>query len=303
MTYLKLVLVSLFWGGGFISGRMLMTGGVGPYSAAFARFIVATSLLFVVLYQTEKRLPVLSLRQWGVVALSGLCGIFLYNVLFFNGLTLVTASRASVIVAISPMVTALGSVVFFKETLKPMQWVGIVLALLGTILVVLRIDIITWLQENPASSGQPWYQTLTAGLSLGDLLIFGCVLTWVAYTLVGKVAVQTLSPLTITAYSSLVGCIGLGILAIPEGALHTYGSMSLKLWGCIVFMAVFSTVVAFNWFYQGVRAIGPSKTAVFGNLVPVFAVTLAVLILGEKVERSTLEGGFLVLLGIRMTSR
>ena len=66
---------------------------------------------------------------------------------------------------------------------------------------------------------------------------------------------------------------------------------------------MFGTAIAFVWFYDGVKALGPARTAVFINLVPVAAVTLGVLLLGEPLELSMLTGGALVILGVFIINR
>ena len=288
MTYLKLTLVSLFWAGGFIAGKILMTAQVGPYTAAAYRFLVAAVCLLFVLYRTERKLPSLAQRQWLLVTALGLTGVFFYNVFFFNGLQTIAASRASLIVAITPVVTSVLSAVFFKEQITPLRWLGILLSMTGAVLVI--------------AHGKP-LEVLNGGISTGDVLIFGCVIAWAVYTLIGKVALREMSPLVVATYSAVVGFATLAVLAVPEGMLAAYARMDWRTWASVLFLAVFSTAIAFIWFYEGVRAIGPSKAAVFGNLVPVFAVMLAVLLLGERIDSSTITGGALVLAGVSLTNR
>ncbi len=288
MTYLKLVLVSLFWGGGFIAGKILINGNVGPYTAAANRFLLASLCLLAILYRTEKKLPKISGKQWLLVIALGLSGVFLYNIFFFNGLRFIPASRASLIVAITPAVTAALSALFFKEYISPVRWLGIMISITGAILVV--------------SHGQV-ASLLNGGISVGDVLIFGCVITWAIYTLTGKVALQHLSPLVVAAYSACIGFVTLGILAIPEGIVHSFTQLTWQQWAAISFLAVFSTAISFIWFYEGIRAIGPSQAAIFGNLVPVFAVLLAVVILHEQVDAYMIGGGVLVLVGVSLTNR
>ncbi|MDJ1499805.1 DMT family transporter [Xanthocytophaga agilis] len=288
MTYLKLVLVSLFWAGGFIAGKILVNGEVGPYTAATNRFLIASICLMTILYQVEKRFPKLTLRQWLLVLVLGLSGVFLYNIFFFNGLRYIPASRASLIVAITPAVTASLSAIFFKERITPLRWIGILISIVGAMIVISHGELVS---------------LLNGGITLGDVLIFGCVITWAIYTLVGKLALVDLSPLVVAAYSSCIGLFTLGILGISEGALHSFTQLSWQLWAAILFMAIFSTALGYIWFYEGVRSIGPSQAAVFGNLVPVFAVLLAVMILNENVDVYMIGGGLLVLAGVSLTNR
>ena len=288
MTYLKLVLVSLLWAGGFIAGKILMNAQIGPYMAAFNRFLIASICLLLMLLRVEGRLPRLSGRQWLLVGALGFSGVFLYNIFFFNGLRYIPASRASLIVAVNPVVTAIVSAVVFREKITWLRWLGIGLSMTGAVVVI--------------SHGR--FDSLwNGGINAGDLLIFGCVLVWTVYTLVGKVALRDLSPLVAVTYSSVVGCIALFGIAVTEGLFDGYRSMGTGAWAAIGFMAVFSTALAFNWFYEGVKAIGASQAAVFGNLVPVFAVLLAVIVLGERIDASTIVGGGLVLAGVLLTNR
>lgn len=73
--------------------------------------------------------------------------------------------------------------------------------------------------------------------------------------------------------------------------------------GAIAYLGAVGTVVAFVWYSQGIRALGPARTAVFTILVPVFGVLLSVVLLGESLTRSMLAGGVLVIAGVMLTNR
>lgn len=75
------------------------------------------------------------------------------------------------------------------------------------------------------------------------------------------------------------------------------------MWAAIGYLGVFGTVIGFVWYYEGVKAIGPSRTAVFNNLVPVFGIVLAAGLLGESVLASMLVGGAVTIAGVVMTNR
>ncbi|HEX4917841.1 MAG TPA: DMT family transporter, partial [Limnobacter sp.] len=75
------------------------------------------------------------------------------------------------------------------------------------------------------------------------------------------------------------------------------------VWLALLYLGAFGTVVAFVWYYEGVRAVGPSRTAVFTNLVPVFGVVLAAVMLGESILLSMLIGGAVTVAGVMLTNR
>ena len=70
-----------------------------------------------------------------------------------------------------------------------------------------------------------------------------------------------------------------------------------------MYLGAFGTVIGFVWYYEGVKAIGPARTAVFNNLVPVFGITLGAVLLGEPVLLSMIVGGLLVIAGVSLTNR
>ena len=88
ITYLKLLLTAVFWGGTFVAGRSLAQN-VGPFSAAFFRFAVASVFLVFLIWKVEGKITLIKKRQILPVLLLGLTGVFCYNLFFFKGLKLI----------------------------------------------------------------------------------------------------------------------------------------------------------------------------------------------------------------------
>lgn len=106
-----------------------------------------------------------------------------------------------------------------------------------------------------------------------------------------------------TTYATLWGLAFLSVGAAGElGSIH-WTSLGWPVWSSIFYIGAIGTVVAFIWYYQGIRAVGPSRTAVFTNLVPAFGVLLSAGILGEEILVSMLIGGVLSALGVSLTNR
>ena len=112
--YIKLLFTTLFWGGAFVAGKVV-SQNVGPFSIAFQRFAIASILLILLTWKIEGKLPALKKFQIMPVILLGMTGIFTYNVLFFKGLKIIEASRASLIIATCPVFITIFSAVFLKE--------------------------------------------------------------------------------------------------------------------------------------------------------------------------------------------
>ena len=287
---LKLVLTALCWGGTFIAGRVLAQV-MPPMSAAFGRFMVAAVLLVWVALRLEGGLPRLNRAQALTTAALGLTGIFLYNLFFLGALARIPAGRTALFVSLNPIMTAVMASLVFRERLGLMRWSGIGIALVGATIVITRGDLAGAARDIGQSFGA------------GETMMFLGVLSWAAYTLISRRAMESLSPVAATTYATLWGLLMLGLGAAGELATVHWSGLGWHAWAAIVYLGAIGTVVGFVWYYEGIRAVGPSRTAVFTNLVPAFGVLLAALTLGEDILLSMLIGGGVSVIGVMLTNR
>ncbi len=285
MMTIKLLLTALFWGGTFIAGRIL-AAEVGPFSGAFLRFLVAGSALALVLGLREGLRPPGGRAAVRQVLLMGLTGVFLYNVFFLLGLQRIEAGRAAVLIANNPIGIALGAALFFGERMNAGKIAGILISVLGALTVITRGDPVAGLR---------------GGFGAGEASILLCVASWVAYTLLGKQATETLSPLAAVTWSSIAGAAALLPFALVEG-VHAAAGYSSAAWGSIVYLGLCGTTIGFLWYSEGILSIGPVRAGLFINFVPVFAVLLAALFLAEPITPSLLAGAALVTAGVFLTT-
>lgn len=288
IVYVKLFLTALFWGGTFIAGR-LIANSVGPFSAAFLRFVVASAFLLAFMWKSEGRLTAVKKNQIVPLVLLGMTGVFAYNVFFFKGLKLIDAGRASLIIANNPVFITLFAAIIFRERLTILKGCGIVLSVFGAVIVISRGQI---------------SDILSQGVGWGEVFIFCCVAVWVTYSLIGKSVMSKagLSPLAAVTYSAAVGALALLVPALLEGVGRDFLSYSIADWASIFYLGFFGTVLGFVWYYEGIHAIGPVKAGQFINFVPISAVLLAFLLLQEPVTLSLLIGGIFVVAGVTLTN-
>lgn len=286
MLYLKLMGSVIFWGGTWIAGRIL-AGHLTPYTAAFLRFFFATIFMFFLVCRKTGRIPRCRKNDILPLAFLGLTGVFLYNILFFSGLKTVTAGRAALIIAGTPTFIALGSAVIFKEKFTIAKAAGFLLALVGVSTIIGH--------GNPIS-------IITEGASFGDLCIIGCVLSWSAYSLAGKPVVKKISPLESVYWSCLFGAAMLLIPALSHGLIGEALNASPLDYGCVLYLALLGTVLGFSWYFEAIRKIGPSKTGIFINLVPVVAIIMGTAMLGEQVDMFLITGGAMTISGVWITN-
>jgi len=287
---LKLVMVAALWGGTFIAGR-IVAQSLPLMTAAFGRFFVASILLVTIAIKMEGKLPRLNRGQVLLTAVLGLTGIFIYNICFFGALARVPAGRTSLFVSLTPIVTAILAALIFSERLGLRRWIGIVVALLGAIVVITRGDLIGGIAD------------ISQSLGLGELMMLGAVLSWATYTLISRKVLETLSPIVATTYGTLWGFVFLSIGAVGEFKEIDWILLDWRIWTSVFYLGAFGTVLAFIWYYQGIQTVGPSRTAIFTNLVPAFGVLFSAVLLDEPILISMVVGGLIAALGVALVNK
>lgn len=284
--YVKLVLTALFWGATWIAGRVAVQEAA-PLTIASWRFFIA-SLALGALLLTNEKLPRWSTRDWLLLGALGLTGVFLYNMFFLYGLKQVEAGRGALVTALIPVLIAIADRLFFRQPMSRLRALGVAIALSGSLLVV--------------SGGHPT-RLLAGEVGFGELILLGSALAWVAYTLFSRLASRRFTPLAMTFGGCLTGWIMLTCGALAEGTLFAFERLTWRGWSSIVFLGLIGTAAAFTWYSEAIKQVGSTKSAAFINLVPVFAVLLGAIILGERLPAAVLSGGALVIVGVFLTNR
>lgn len=262
-----------------------------PLTVATGRFVVASILLLLIAFRVEGGLPKLSRKQVWVTLALGLTGIALYNVFFFGALQRMPAGKTALLVALSPILVAVTVALMMKEKLGLYRWGGIALALIGTLTIVTRGDI---LNET---------QSLLRSFGWGELFMLAAILCWVTYTVISRFALRGLTPIAATAYASLWGTLILALAALTELDALRADMVTWESFLTIFYLGSFGSAIAFIWYNEGVQKIGPARTVVFTNLVPVFGVLLSFLILDEPIYLSMVVGGAIVIAGVTLTNQ
>jgi drug/metabolite transporter (DMT)-like permease len=111
---------------------------------------------------------------------------------------------------------------------------------------------------------------------------------------------------TVTAYAYFTGAalaIPLACGEVPASGWTEILPQSIAIWGALCFLAFFCSVLGFVWWNRGMAVLGPSRTAVFYNLVPISGIALGALLLGETVTMAHIAGAALVSIGVFLTVR
>ena len=287
MIYLSLIGTTLFWGGTFIAGRIL-ADSVPPADAAFMRVALAAVALDFLTRLIDGRLQRPHREQLGRLLLLGFTGVFCYNICFFSGLRYIEAGRASLIIALNPMAITIGAVFLFGERLSALQYFGLLTSLSGALLVI--------------SNGDPTV-LLNGGFGWGETAIIGCVISWAAYSLIGRAVLASMTPLAAVFYSALFGSLMLLPATLVDGTLPDPVTYRAADWISLLFLGLFGTAAGFTLYYRAITRIGAARSSVFINLVPFFSIVLAWIFLAETINVSVLIGGLILMTGVYLTNK
>ncbi|WP_236034848.1 DMT family transporter [Alkalihalobacterium elongatum] len=282
ITYIMLAVATSIWGSAFIAGKVAVES-FEPATVAFFRFLGATLLLFPIMWMMEKDRPKPSKKDWGMFALLGLTGIAIYNICFFLASKHAPVIKSSLFIASNPVLIVLLSGWFLKETITKRHIIGMCVALFGVVIII--------------SNGH-LLDLVRVGFEPIDLILIGAVISWALYSVLGKVVLGKYSAIVSTTYAVFFGTLFLLPFALYELTWSQIQDASIGVWASLLHMSIFVTVISFIMYYQGIKKVGAAKASIFINVMPVSAVIMATLFLGETFTFAHGIGAVFVLAGV-----
>ena len=283
--HLKLLLATMFWGATPTIGRVLASYEA-PFIVVFGRFVVAAICLVLLMHLGRQFKKVPKVLWWKFLIL-GITGILLHNGLLYEGLESVTASHASILLAlIAVQVTILDAIVS-KRLPSTITMVGVFFGFIGVVYVITDGDL---------------YLLREIVFRRGEILVFCSGLSWAIYSVVGKDLLRRYPPILVTTYAALIGLIFLFPFAIADTGKTVAIYSDPKSIGLIFFLGSFGSALAFVWYYQAVSQIGVISTSVYVNFVPIFGVLSAHVFLNEPLANSLFTGGAIVFISLMIVT-
>lgn len=284
-TDLLLLIMSLIWGIN-ISVVKYGTTLVQPLAYNGVRVTLAAVALLLIAFSSSGT----DLARRDVVTLLGLgvLGNGLYQVLFIYGLANTRAGNAALVLAATPAFIALIGRILGVERIGRRGVAGIALSMVGIALVAL---------SSAGAEGS------RSGTLAGDLTILAATLCWSLFSVLLKPLAGRVGTLKVAALTMTGGAIPLLLFSLPAIVATDWPGVPLMGWGAIVFSGLGALVVAYLFWYRGVRVLGPTRTAMYGNLQPVIALAFAWLALSEIPTIWQVLGATTIIAGIVLTRR
>ena len=280
----RLALLALIWGSSFLWIK-LADRGFAPVEVTFARLSLGAAALFPVVAARREALP-RSAALWAQIALAALFANAIPYLLFAVAEQSVDSSTAGIINATTPLWTVtLAVAVRHQKSVTARQFAGLVVGFAGTLLIF-----------------SPWHSAYSVA-SVGGLECLAASISYaISYVYMDRFLVRRgMSPITLSACQLLVAAALLAVALPLSGAgASQVSAVSLV---SLVILGVFGTGVAYVLNYQIITSEGATVAATVTYLLPVVAIALGVVVLGETVTISVLAGIALVLAGVALTRR
>ena len=280
--YSALTLAAILWGGSIV-GQKIALGFFSVVEISLLRGVGALLILIPLWWWQEGSRVHFSARDRMIILFLGL-GVLGNHLLTLFGLRYISAATAGVIIGASPALTALLSSLLIRDV--PFRAVvgGCVLSFGGVALVS------GFGSEAPTGS-HPW---------LGGMLVLLGLVSWALYTIGGRRIMERLSPLTVNWTTLAISLLFQFPLLWTDRRVLVMGVEGIPLtgWLALGYLVVFATAIGQQAWLYGVQGVGPSRAGVFVNLIPVSALLLSAVVLGETIGLKEVAGIVLILAGV-----
>ncbi len=268
----------LMWASAFAAIRSALPS-FPPGELALLRFLVASATLGTL--SAARRSPLPRRRDLPMLLGMGIVGITVYHVALNYGQVTVTAGAASLLISSAPVFTSLLAVMLLGERLGPRGWLGIGVSFAGVALIALG--------EGKAFRIEP-----------GALVILLAAVSTSAYSVLQKRFIVRYPPLAFTTYVIWAGTIPL--LVFLPGLLSALRDAPLGAVAAVVYLGVFPGGLASVLWVYGLSFLPASNLASCIYLIPVLAIGIAWLWLGEMPSWLSLGGGLVAVCGVALAN-
>ena len=271
------------WGGMYVVSKVVLDI-IPPFSLVSLRLILGALTLVLVLLM--RGFPKIPRKQLLEVLGVGLVGYGVSLSLQFLGTKLSTAANGSLVTSATPAFVLIFASILLKEKITVLRIVALFLATLGVVAVI-----------DPRSA------QLNPDLFLGNILLLGAAVTWALYSVLVRKATRNLDVIPF----SLIAFLGGLPVSIPASAweLKTLGvgEISLGVVGGVLFLGIISTALAMVLWNNAFALVDASLVSLTFFAQPVVGTVLGWIFLGERITPLFLLGGFLIGLGLVISSR
>lgn len=266
--------VPCLWAGAFLTGAAALRR-LSPDMVTFLRFAITAAGGAIVLRRPVARVfasrP--TARQWSAILVLALIGGVGYHVTFYAGLARSQPPIASVVIATNPILTTLGAALFLRDR-RPTRglFVGLFLAFVGVVLLAM---------DKPAHDDATlsFIDRFTRGWGWGETLCLIASLSWATYALLMQrfrtTLLASLPGAGVTYFIYLFTALCTLPIVLATGSIAGIGTMTIGDWGCLVYLGLIATVIAYTLYNAALDRVGSARVSQVTYAVPALTTLLS----------------------------
>jgi len=282
--YLLILLAIIFWGTSFVATKTVLNE-IKPVTIIILRLILASILLTIIALSTKRKFSI-NFKSHSWIFILALVAVF-HLWIQVTGLQYTTASNTGWIIGTAPVFMAILGFVFYKEKITLLQFLGILVAVAGLLLLIGKGDITNiGLIENQ-----------------GDLLVLGSAFTWGVYSMVNKKISLSYSPLMTILYLFLMMAVIIIPFNLNKETINSVINLSFISWMWILFLGIFCSGIAYVIWAQALRDMESAKVGAFLYFEPLVTVIAAWFFLQEEITLLMIFSGLLITAGVFIVNK
>ncbi|WP_342745679.1 DMT family transporter [Sediminibacillus massiliensis] len=281
-----MIFVVLFFSGNILVGKAI--NDLPPFTIAFFRLVVAFFVLLPVGFRGARKYKDMYWEYKKPFMIITLTGVTFFNTFIYGALQFTTSTNVSVLETVIPVMTVILSALFLKERLARLQWIGIILSLIGAVWVVMNGQV----------------QKLTSmDWNIGDAIMIGAIVMWAVYSIYVKQYLH-LFP----TYGTLLVMTGISVVVLLPIVTVEWMVTGLPVFDTpnmvgLAYLGIFPSFIALGFYNRAVDLTSASQASVFLNFLPVVTMIGAYFWLGESITVMQITGAFAVICGVILTTQ
>jgi drug/metabolite transporter (DMT)-like permease len=282
--------------------RALGDGEFTPLAFLWPRMFFSAAFMFAVIPLMREAFRLPRGHFWKVITV-GVVGIAGYHLLFTIALKWTTPLDTALIVGTGPVMTALWMPLFKMEKTSLRGWIGI-----GICLATVAVIALSGASQPVGGATAASTQTTVIGnlkwdvwRVIGDLILVVAANCWALNGILSRRVLPFVSPTTLTAWANVAASAVLLPFCVAALATQNWSGISATGWWCFIYAVLPASTLSIIFYYYGIKSVGPVKTMIYQNTMPVTTAVVAFLWMREAPTWVQIAGMFAIFLGVYLT--
>ena len=288
LAYLLLTLSVLFWAGNFIVGKFATLFEIPPLTLNVLRWLSVWIILMPFTYKEIYNNLTDIKRKWLVISFMGIITISTFNSVVYYALNHTQIINAVLVLASIPAATIILSSLMKIEKTNIFQLFGLFLSIVGI---------------GSISSNGDIQKIISLNFNKGDVWMLVCVITWSLYSTLLKKNKFKYSQFTLIQLMVSAGLIFLIPQLFYEQSIGLVVNFNKSFFFILFYVVAFPAIAAYYCWQKGVEIIGPNRSSMFIQLMPLFSAIMAIIIFNEKFELYHFTGAAFIVSGIYLSNK